>query len=124
MKTVIDAGSAKFAGLQIDLLSKYRAGQISVEHIEWFNGLSKDTRDAILSGELVIASKEKTSEHKEVPKQKKKSNIAVLDSEIWQKVYEAIGLKNFTIADFPSPQEGFWDIPVFRGVTCNSVISA
>ena len=46
MNTVIDAGSAKLAGLQIDTLSKYRAGQLTLDQWERFNNLSPDDREA------------------------------------------------------------------------------
>ena len=45
MNTIIDAGSAKLAGLQIDTLSKYRAGQLTLDQWERFNNLSLDDRE-------------------------------------------------------------------------------
>ena len=48
MKTMdagIGADAAKLAGLQIDLLQKMRSGQITPEHLEWFNKLNKGERD-------------------------------------------------------------------------------
>lgn len=44
--TTIDAGSAKLAGLQIDTLSKYRAGQITLKQWESFNNLTAEDREA------------------------------------------------------------------------------
>ncbi len=41
----IDAGSAKLAGLQIDTLTKYRAGKITLDQWERFNGLSFEDRE-------------------------------------------------------------------------------
>jgi len=41
----IGAEAAKLAGLQIDTLQKVRRGQITPEHWEWFNNLSKKKRD-------------------------------------------------------------------------------
>ena len=46
MTTTIDAGSAKLAGLQIDTLSKYRVGQVTLDQWERFNNLSPDDREA------------------------------------------------------------------------------
>lgn len=46
--TTIGADAAKLAGLQIDTLQKVRAGQITLDHWEWFNGLTKDERDVFL----------------------------------------------------------------------------
>ena len=46
MNIIIDAGSAKLAGLQIDTLSKYRAGQLTLDQWERFNNLSPDDREA------------------------------------------------------------------------------
>lgn len=46
MTTTIDAESAKLAGLQIDILSKYRAGQVTLDQWERFNNLSPDDREA------------------------------------------------------------------------------
>ena len=48
----IDAGTAKLAGLQIDMLTKFRADQMTLEHIEWFNGLSRTQRDMLSGADL------------------------------------------------------------------------
>ena len=42
----IGADAAKLAGLQIDTLSKYRAGQLTLDQWERFNNLSIDDREA------------------------------------------------------------------------------
>lgn len=44
----IGAEAAKLAGLQMDLLAKYRAEQLTLGHIEWFLGLKKIERDALV----------------------------------------------------------------------------
>ena len=46
MSTIVDAGSAKLAGLQIDTLSKYRTGQLSLDHWERFVNLAPAEREA------------------------------------------------------------------------------
>lgn len=46
MNTIIGADAAKLAGLQIDTLSKVRAGQITLEQWERFNNLSPKDREA------------------------------------------------------------------------------
>ncbi len=51
MNTIIGAEAARWAGLQIDLNQKYRAGHITADHLEWFNGLRKDIRDRFAAGE-------------------------------------------------------------------------
>ncbi len=43
----IGADAAKLAGLQIDTLQKMRNGQITLEHLEWFNKLNKVERDKL-----------------------------------------------------------------------------
>jgi len=45
MKNIIDADAAKLAGLQIDTLSKFRAGKITLEQWEQFNNLSPQDRE-------------------------------------------------------------------------------
>ena len=46
MSNIIDADSArKLAGLQIDLLQKFRAGQLTLEQLNWFLGLSVSQRE-------------------------------------------------------------------------------
>ena len=50
MSTIIGADAAKLAGLQIDQLQKVREGQITLDHIEWFNHISKETRDSYTAG--------------------------------------------------------------------------
>ncbi len=47
MKTIIGAEAARWAGLQIDLNQKYRAGHITADHLEWFNGLKRVERDRL-----------------------------------------------------------------------------
>ena len=47
MDTIIGADAAKLAGLQIDQLQKVRKGRITLEHIEWFNGLLRTERDKL-----------------------------------------------------------------------------
>jgi hypothetical protein len=49
--STIDADAAKLAGLQIDLLQKVRQGNVTLDHLEWFLGLNKATRDALVVGE-------------------------------------------------------------------------
>ena len=48
MNTIIDADAAKLAGLQIDLLQKVRQGHVTLSHLEWFTGLSRDAREALM----------------------------------------------------------------------------
>ena len=50
METIISADAAKLAGLQIDMLQKMRSGQMTLAQVEWFNNLTKEQRDAFLSG--------------------------------------------------------------------------
>lgn len=51
MKKIIGADSAKkLAGLQMDTLAKYRAGQLTLEHWEWWNNLSGHQRDVLMRG--------------------------------------------------------------------------
>jgi len=47
MDTIIGADTVKLAGLQIDQLQKVRKGHITLEHLEWFNNLSKEQRDVV-----------------------------------------------------------------------------
>jgi len=45
------------AGLEIDLLQKMRQGHITLGHLEWFNNLSKEARDALVVGEKLTTLK-------------------------------------------------------------------
>jgi hypothetical protein len=47
MDTIIGADAAKLAGLQIDLLHKIRKGQVTLDHLEWFDKLTKGERDQL-----------------------------------------------------------------------------
>ncbi len=47
MEKNIGADAAKLAGLQIDTLQKVRNGQITLEHLEWFDKLNKVERDKL-----------------------------------------------------------------------------
>lgn len=49
MNTLIDADTAKLAGLQIDLLHKLRQGHITLDHLEWFNTLTKIQRERLMA---------------------------------------------------------------------------
>lgn len=53
MKEIIDAETAKLAGLQIDQLQKLRSGQITLDHLGWFNNLTKEQRDYLAEGEII-----------------------------------------------------------------------
>lgn len=48
MERNIGVDAAKLAGLQIDTLQKMRNGQITLEHLEWFNKLNKVERDKLI----------------------------------------------------------------------------
>ncbi|MFH1473224.1 MAG: hypothetical protein ABIF06_02330 [bacterium] len=52
MNTIIGADTAKLAGLQIDQLQKVRQGHITLEHLEWFNKLSRTQRDMLSGADL------------------------------------------------------------------------
>src|SRR3989344_121874 len=45
----IGAETAHWAGLQIDLHSKFRSGNLSAKQLEWWLNQSKETRDAIIA---------------------------------------------------------------------------
>ncbi|MFA6047246.1 MAG: hypothetical protein WCV59_04320 [Parcubacteria group bacterium] len=45
MSVIIGAETARLAGLQIDLLSKLRKGELSLEELEWFLNLKKEERE-------------------------------------------------------------------------------
>ena len=48
---IIGAETARWAGLQIDLHSKLRSGNLTPDQLEWWLNQSKDTRDSIMVGE-------------------------------------------------------------------------
>jgi len=48
---IIGAETARWAGLQIDLHSKFRSGKLSADQLEWWLNQSKDTRDSLMVGE-------------------------------------------------------------------------
>lgn len=50
MNTIIDADSAKLAGLQIDFLQKFRQGNVTLEQFKWWLNLSKHQRDVLMRG--------------------------------------------------------------------------
>lgn len=54
MEKKIGADAVKLAGLQIDTLQKVRNGQITFEHLEWFNKLNRAERDN-LAGTVGVA---------------------------------------------------------------------
>ncbi|MBL7142416.1 MAG: hypothetical protein ISS83_02055 [Candidatus Pacebacteria bacterium] len=54
MNTIIGADTAKLAGLQIDLLQKISDGQVSLDHLGWFNKLTMQERDQFCNGSYPI----------------------------------------------------------------------
>lgn len=52
MSEIMDVNTAKLAGLQIDMLQKFKAGHLTLNHLEWFNNLKKSERDALLAGKM------------------------------------------------------------------------
>lgn len=55
MRKSIGVESARWAGLLIDLNQKYRAGHVTADHLDWFNGLSGETRDSLVTGNIPMA---------------------------------------------------------------------
>ena len=51
MSNIIGAESARWAGLQIDLHSKYRAGNLTADQLEWFLNLSGERRVVLVTSE-------------------------------------------------------------------------
>ncbi|MDE2116774.1 MAG: hypothetical protein KGI79_02775, partial [Patescibacteria group bacterium] len=48
--TIIGAETARWAGLQIDLHSKFRSGNLTPDQLEWWLNQPKDTREALMEG--------------------------------------------------------------------------
>ena len=57
MSIVIGAEAAQWAGLQIDLHSKYRSGKITPDQLEWWLNKSKEERDKLILSELASRAK-------------------------------------------------------------------
>ncbi len=55
-KNAIGADAAKLAGLQVDLLQKFREGHITVDHLKWFLDLSKNKRDILMNAKEINES--------------------------------------------------------------------
>lgn len=55
MENFIEAETAKLAGLQIDMLSKLRSGQLTLAQLEWWLNRQNNFRDKLIRGELVIS---------------------------------------------------------------------
>ncbi len=53
-KKTVGAEAAKLAGLQVDSLTKFRDGQLTLDQWEWFNNLSRETRDQLMTGKVEI----------------------------------------------------------------------
>lgn len=51
--TPIGAETAKLAGLQIDELQKLRDNQLTLEQIEWWNNLSRETRERYMQSDFL-----------------------------------------------------------------------
>lgn len=52
MNTDIGVDVAKLAGLQINLLQKIRSGHVTLDHLKWFNDLTKEDRDQLIFGKV------------------------------------------------------------------------
>ena len=62
MNSVIDADAAKLAGLLTDQLQKIRQGSITLNHLEWFNNLSKAERNWVMAIKKHIPAKRSFAE--------------------------------------------------------------
>lgn len=51
MSEIIGADAAKLAGLQIDLLAKYRDGSLNLDSLAWWLNLSQASRNAVIQAE-------------------------------------------------------------------------
>lgn len=49
MNNIIDAETARWAGLQIDLHSKFRSGNLTADQLEWWLNQPKYKRDALMA---------------------------------------------------------------------------
>lgn len=65
MKTIDAETADKLAGLQIDLLQKMRKGHVTLDHLEWFNNLTREQRDRYVVGEKPAPKPEITVELKD-----------------------------------------------------------
>ena len=105
MKSNIGTDAAKLAGLQVDLLTKIRAGKITLESLEKF-----------VRGELVDAGSDSTLDTKNIW------------GEALQKAYNLLGLnKDYEVfrKEHPySDKEGYWVIDMLKGLSCKGVIDA
>lgn len=58
-----EAGSARrWTGLQIDMAHKFRAGQLSMDHIKWFLDLTKEDRNKLLLASLPVKATHEIAE--------------------------------------------------------------
>lgn len=55
MAHAIGADAARLAGLQIDLLSKFRHGQVTLAQFEWWLQRTKAERDLLMAGAELVA---------------------------------------------------------------------
>lgn len=78
MTTIIGAETAKLAGLQVDSLQKVRSGQITLDQWEWFNGLTREQREALMVNGAATAEPAKT---KPKPKPKSKTILRLISEE-------------------------------------------
>lgn len=69
MKTIIGAETARWAGLQIDLHSKFRSGNISADQLEWWLNQPKNGRDALMEGNRPATEPLQSSEPTNLPAQ-------------------------------------------------------
>ena len=54
MKTIIGTDAAKLTGLQINLLQKVQQGHVTLDHLEWFIGLTKDEHDKLVASKPTV----------------------------------------------------------------------
>ena len=108
MSAIIGADAAKLAGLQVDLLTKIRNGNISLDDLQRF-----------VRGELAVVPEPQRVESTVTDK--------VPQDLPWAKVYDLLGMKGeydgYMSNSVPN-QPGYWTELVIQGVTCNKVVAA
>ena len=124
-----EAGSAKrWAGLQIDMAQKFRADQLSMDHIKWFLDLTKAERDKFILMSLPIKATHKITEGVNIcfveidPNMLGLSKQPHRDGDVIRLAYDLLGLEMCSLTITGFAKQNCKDIFFGRGFTSRQEI--
>lgn len=121
MRTIIDADTARLAGLQIDTLQKVRKQQVTLDQWQGFNNLSAKEREILFGDPKRL---KKILKEAFAPAVKTDVEVGQKSSDFnWVGVYNMLGMQD-AFQDFEfEEKDNLWTVPVIKGVTPSKILA-